>query len=132
MSMINAQSGAEAGGAGHHLQAFLCGTALSHPRRRRSLKPKTKYQGLIRHISVGGVMIDFNAAIPLPPHFFIEIVGFEGEHGATRVHRVGTELGARFNMPLPSDYVSRIIRAEFATVACPRARSNTCAFFPTA
>ncbi|MEA3535496.1 hypothetical protein [Rhizobium sp. CC-YZS058] len=83
------------------------------------LKPKTKYQGLIRHISVGGVMIDFNAAIPLPPHFFIEIVGFEGEHGATRVHRVGTELGARFNMPLPSDYVSRIIRAEFATGGLP-------------
>ncbi|CZT34605.1 PilZ domain-containing protein [Rhizobium sp. 9140] len=78
------------------------------------LKPKTKYNGLLRHISIGGAMIDFNPAVSLPQHFFVEIVGFPEEIGSTVVHRVGSELGVRFNMQLSQDVIRQLIRMDFA------------------
>jgi hypothetical protein len=78
------------------------------------LKPKTKYNGLLRHISIGGAMIDFNPAVPLPQHFFVEIVGFPEEIGSTLVHRLGPELGVRFNMQLTPEFVRQLIRMDFA------------------
>ncbi|URK88181.1 hypothetical protein LP421_12325 [Rhizobium sp. RCAM05350] len=47
------------------------------------LKTKTKYQCLLRHISVGGAMVDFNANIMLPKHFFLQIDGFQEEIGCS-------------------------------------------------
>lgn len=81
------------------------------------LKTKRKYRALLRHISVGGAMLDFNANILLPNHFFLEIEGFREEIGSSLVHRRGTELGLRFNMPLESGFVSRLIRMDFASGA---------------
>ncbi len=78
-------------------------------------KAKTKYQALLRHISIGGAMLDFNAAIMLPKHFFLEIDGFNEEIGCTEVHRNGPELGVRFNMLLARESLRRLIRLQFAS-----------------
>lgn len=79
------------------------------------LKTKTKYQCLLRHISIGGAMLDFNANILLPKHFFLEIDGFREEIGCSQVHRHNFELGARFNMPLAPEFISRLIRLDFTS-----------------
>ncbi|WEX78405.1 hypothetical protein PYH37_003287 [Sinorhizobium numidicum] len=79
------------------------------------LKAKTRYQCLLRHISIAGAMLDFNAAIILPKHFFLEIDGFNEEIGCAEVHRSGTELGVRFNMLLAQEFLSRLIRMQFAS-----------------
>ncbi|THK39707.1 hypothetical protein EHS39_00655 [Ensifer sp. MPMI2T] len=81
----------------------------------KQLKAKTKYQCLLRHISIGGAMLDFNAAIMLPKHFFLEIDGFKEEIGCAEVHRSGTELGVRFNMLLAQDFLRRLIRLQFSS-----------------
>ncbi|AFL49375.1 hypothetical protein USDA257_c07820 [Sinorhizobium fredii USDA 257] len=57
------------------------------------LKATTRYRALLRHISIGGAMLDFNAAILLPKHFFLEVDGFKEEIGCAEVHRSGPELG---------------------------------------
>jgi hypothetical protein len=79
------------------------------------LKTKTKYQCLLRHISVGGAMVDFNANILLPKHFFLQIDGFQEEIGCSQVHRHRTELGVRFNMQLAPEFLSRLIRMDFTS-----------------
>ncbi|OBZ96460.1 hypothetical protein ADU59_06705 [Pararhizobium polonicum] len=79
------------------------------------LKAKTKYQCLLRHISVGGAMVDFNANILLPKHFFLEIDGFREEIGCSQVYRHRTELGVRFNMQLAPEFISRLIRMAFTS-----------------
>lgn len=79
----------------------------------KQLKAKTKYHCLLRHISIGGAMLDFNAAILLPKHFFLEIDGFKEEIGCAEVHRSGTELGVRFNMLLAQEFLRRLIRTQF-------------------
>ena len=79
------------------------------------LKAKTKYQALLRHISIGGALLDFNASILLPKHFFLEVDGFKEEIGCADVHRSGTELGVRFNMLLAQDFLSRLIRLQFSS-----------------
>ncbi|KQS96531.1 MULTISPECIES: PilZ domain-containing protein [unclassified Rhizobium] len=79
------------------------------------LKPKTKYRCLLRHISVGGAMLDFNANLLLPRHFFLQVDGFPEEIGCSEVHRRRTELGVRFNVPMPAEFVSRLIRANFTS-----------------
>lgn len=79
------------------------------------LKAKTKYQCLLRHISIAGAMLDFNAALMVPKHFFLEIDGFKEEIGCSQVHRSGAELGVRFNMLLAPDFVSRLIRMQFSS-----------------
>ncbi|ASY68161.1 hypothetical protein [Sinorhizobium fredii] len=79
------------------------------------LKAKTKYQALLRHISIGGAMLDFNAAILLPKHFFLEIDGFKEEIGCAEVYRSGSELGVRFNMLLAQEFLSRLIRVQFSS-----------------
>ncbi len=81
----------------------------------QQLKAKTKYQCLLRHISVAGAMLDFNATILLPKHFFLEIEGFKEEIGCSQVHREGTELGVRFNMLLSPDFLRRLIRIQFSS-----------------
>lgn len=60
-------------------------------------------------------MLDFNAAIMLPKHFFLEIDGFNEEIGCTEVHRNGPELGVRFNMLLARESLRRLIRLQFAS-----------------
>lgn len=77
------------------------------------LKPKTRYQGLLRHISIGGAMLDFSATIFLPKQFFLQIDGMRDEIGCSQVHRSGTQLGVRFNIPVVPEYVSRLIRMDF-------------------
>ena len=77
------------------------------------LKTRTKYQCLLKHISMGGAMLDFNANIFLPQNFFLEISGFREENGCTQVYRSGTQLGVRFNIPLTQDFVRRLIRMDF-------------------
>ncbi|AHK43814.1 MULTISPECIES: hypothetical protein [Ensifer] len=79
------------------------------------LKAKTKYQCLLRHISIAGAMLDFNAALIVPKHFFLEIDGFKEEIGCSQVHRSGAELGVRFNMLLAPDFISRLIRMQFSS-----------------
>jgi hypothetical protein len=79
------------------------------------LKTKTKYQCLLRHISVGGAMVDFNANILLPKHFFLQIDGFQEEIGCSQVQRHRTELGVRFNMQLAPEFLSRLIRMNFTS-----------------
>ncbi|APG90441.1 hypothetical protein [Sinorhizobium americanum] len=79
------------------------------------LKAKTKYQPLLRHISIGGAMLDFNAAILLPKHFFLEIDGFKEEIGCAEVHRSGAELGVRFNMLLAQEFLRTLIRLQFSS-----------------
>ncbi|AWI56431.1 hypothetical protein [Sinorhizobium fredii] len=79
----------------------------------RQLKAKIKYQALLRHVSIGGAMLDFNAAILLPKHFFLEIDGFKEEIGCAEVYRSGSELGVRFNMLLAQEFLSRLIRVQF-------------------
>ncbi|WP_312361421.1 hypothetical protein [Ensifer sp.] len=79
------------------------------------LKAKTKYQCLLRHISIAGAMLDFNAALMVPKHFFLQIDGFKEEIGCSQVHRSGAELGVRFNMLLAPDFVSRLIRMQFSS-----------------
>ncbi|MGE6782159.1 hypothetical protein ACQKGL_06530 [Ensifer adhaerens] len=79
------------------------------------LKAKTKYRCLLRHISIAGAMLDFNATIPLPKHFFLEIEGFKEEIGSSEVYREGTELGVRFNMLLSPDFLRRLIRLQFSS-----------------
>ncbi|MGI0523771.1 hypothetical protein [Rhizobium giardinii] len=79
------------------------------------LKTKTKYQCLLRHISIGGAMLDFNANILLPKHFFLEIDGFREEIGCSQVHRYNFELGVRFNMQLAPEFISRLIRMNFTS-----------------
>jgi len=81
------------------------------------LKAKTKYNCLLRHISVGGAMLDFNPVIELPKNFFLEVVGFPEETGCTQVHRRATELGVRFNVPLTPEFVRRLIRQAFSSAA---------------
>ncbi len=81
------------------------------------LKAKTKYNCLLRHISIGGAMLDFNPVIELPKNFFLEIVGFPEETGCTQVHRRGTELGVRFNVPLTQEFLRRLIRQAFSSAA---------------
>ncbi|WP_275789952.1 PilZ domain-containing protein [Pararhizobium gei] len=77
------------------------------------LKTKTTYRCLLRHISIGGAMLDINAAVMLPKNFFLEIEGFREEIGCSQVHRYGSELGVRFNMQLASEFLSRLIRLDF-------------------
>lgn len=79
------------------------------------LKPKKKYRCLIRHISIGGAMLDFNANMWLPKNFFVEIEGLSDEIGATTVYRNGNHLGVRFNMLLAPEFVRKLIRMEFAS-----------------
>lgn len=79
------------------------------------LKAKTKYHALLRHISIGGAMLDFNAAILLPKHFFLEIDGVNVEIGCAAVHRNGAELGVRFNMLLAQEFLRRLIRMQFSS-----------------
>ena len=79
------------------------------------LKAKTKYQCLLRHISIAGAMLDFNANLLLPRHFFLQVDGFPEEIGCSEVHRRRTELGVRFNVPMPAEFVSRLIRANFTS-----------------
>ena len=81
----------------------------------QQLKAKTRYRCLLRHISIGGAMLDFNAAILLSKHFFLEIDGLKEEIGCAEVHRSGTELGVRFNMLLAPEFLSRLIRMQFAS-----------------
>lgn len=81
------------------------------------LQTKSKYRCLLRHISIAGAMLDFNAAIALPKHFFLEIEGFREEIGCSEVHREGTELGVRFNMLLSADFLRRLIRMQFSSGA---------------
>ena len=77
------------------------------------LKAKTKYSCLLRHISIGGAMLDFNPNIPLPKNFFLQIDGFKEEIGCTQVHRLNAELGVRFNMVLSQDFLRQLIRSAF-------------------
>ncbi|ASY62150.1 hypothetical protein SJ05684_c06860 [Sinorhizobium sojae CCBAU 05684] len=79
------------------------------------LKAKTRYQALLRHISIGGAMLDFNAAILLPKHFFLEIDGFSEEIGCAEVYRNGAELGVRFNMLLAQEFLRQLIRMQYAS-----------------
>lgn len=78
------------------------------------LKPKKKYRCLIRHISIGGAMLDFNANMWVPKTFFVEAEGLSDEIGATAVYRNGSQLGVRFNMLLAQELVRKLIRMEFS------------------
>lgn len=60
-------------------------------------------------------MLDFNATIPLPKHFFLEIEGFKEEIGCSEVYRERAELGVRFNMLLSADFLRRLIRMQFSS-----------------
>lgn len=79
------------------------------------LKAKTKYHALLRHISIGGALLDFNAAVLLPKHFFLEIDSVREEIGCAEVYRNGAELGVRFNMLLAHEFLSRLIRVQFSS-----------------
>lgn len=81
----------------------------------QQLKAKTKYQCLLRHISIGGAMLDFSPTILLPKNFFLQVDGFQEEIGCTQVHRYNSELGVRFNMQLSSEFISRLIRMNFTS-----------------
>ncbi|WP_026619111.1 hypothetical protein M728_000772 [Ensifer sp. WSM1721] len=117
MSMImhraQASSGQPAGKYPHYFIERPCRILVIG----QQLKAKTKYHCLLRHISIGGAMLDFNAAIMLPKHFFLEIDGFKEEIGCAAVHRNGTELGVRFNMLLAQDFLRRLIRMQFSSGA---------------
>lgn len=81
------------------------------------LKPKTRYRCLLRHISVGGAMLDFNPTLTLPPQFFLQVEGSHEELGCSAVHRSGSELGVRFNMLLSPHFIRNVIRMEFSAGA---------------
>jgi hypothetical protein len=70
------------------------------------LKATTRYRALLRHISIGGAMLDFNAAILLPKHFFLEVDGCTA---------AVPNSGVRFNMLLAQDFLSRLIRVQFSS-----------------
>jgi hypothetical protein len=60
-------------------------------------------------------LLDFNAAVLLPKHFFLEIDSVREEIGCAEVYRNGAELGVRFNMLLAHEFLSRLIRVQFSS-----------------
>ncbi|MDO9418542.1 hypothetical protein [Pararhizobium sp.] len=79
------------------------------------LKPKKKYRCLVRHISIGGAMLDFSPVMLVPKNFFVQVEGFSDEIGSTTVYRNGSQLGVRFNMLLAPEFVRTLIRMEFCS-----------------
>lgn len=77
------------------------------------LKPKQKYQALLREISIGGALLDFNPGLQLPKQFFLQVDGFNDEMGCSQVYRKGPALGIRFNMLISPEFISRLIRMQF-------------------
>ncbi|SIR14458.1 hypothetical protein SAMN05880582_1076 [Rhizobium sp. RU20A] len=79
------------------------------------LKPKQKYQALLREISIGGALLDCNPGLQLPKQFFLQVDGFNDEMGCSQVYRKGAALGIRFNMLISQEFISRLIRLQFAS-----------------
>lgn len=109
MHLVQNRSGQSAAAYPHYVIERPCRVLVIGSQ----LKVKTKYRALLRHISIGGAMLDFNAAITLPKHFFLEIDGFKEEIGCAEVHRNGTEFGVRFNMLLAQEFLRQLIRMQF-------------------
>lgn len=79
----------------------------------RHLSTSQEIRCLIRTISLGGAMLEVNAGVEVPNHFFLEILGIRDEIGCTLVKREGPICAVGFNMLIDPEFLHHVIKLGF-------------------
>lgn len=77
------------------------------------LSTKTAVRCLIRKISLSGAELEVSRYLPVPKHFFLEILGIRDEFGATLLARQQEKVSISFNMLLDPEFVHHVLKLSF-------------------
>lgn len=77
------------------------------------LSTKTSMRCLIRTISLSGAELDTSPHLPLPNHFFLDILGIRDEIGCTLVRREAEKATVSFNMLIDPEFLHHVVRLSF-------------------
>jgi hypothetical protein len=79
------------------------------------LSTKTGFRCLIRTISLHGAELEVSPHLPVPSHFFLEILGIHDEIGCTVIRREEEKVTIGFNMLIDAEFLHHVIRLSFET-----------------
>jgi hypothetical protein len=77
------------------------------------LSTKTSLRCLIRSISLHGAELEVSPHLPMPNHFFLEILGIHDEIGCTVIRREAEKLTIGFNMLIDPEFLHHVVRLSF-------------------
>ncbi|MBT9368543.1 hypothetical protein [Rhizobium sp. CSW-27] len=81
----------------------------------RHLSTKNQMRCLVRRMSLYGAELDVSPHLPVPNHFFLEILGVRDEIGCTLIRRQKEKVTVGFNMLIDADFLHHVIRLSFDT-----------------
>ncbi|MCM2474056.1 hypothetical protein HGO38_11290 [Rhizobium sp. CG5] len=77
------------------------------------LSTKSSLRCLIRKISLYGADLEVSPHVPIPNHFFLEILGIHDEIGCTYIRREAERVTVGFNMLIDPEFLHHVVRLSF-------------------